>query len=122
MVDCTELADRYIAVWNEADAARRRALIARTFTEDVRYLDPLMAAEAPAGIDRLIAGVHDRFPGHRFRRTGGVDFHHDRLRFRWELAPAGGPVFAAGTDFAIIAEDGRISAVTGFLDQAPTAG
>ena len=28
-----DLADRYLAAWNETDAARRRALIGRTWTE-----------------------------------------------------------------------------------------
>ena len=33
----TDLIDRYIAIWNETDAARRRDLIARTWTEDAAY-------------------------------------------------------------------------------------
>jgi len=39
----------------------------------------------------------------RFRRAGVVDGHHDRTRFRWELATEGGPVVAKGTDFATVA-------------------
>ena len=33
MSEHSPLIDRYIACWNEADAARRQALIAETFTE-----------------------------------------------------------------------------------------
>jgi hypothetical protein len=49
-----------------------------------------------------------------------VDVHHDRVRFRWKAVPDGGeePV-AAGTDFGVLASDGRLRAVTGFLDQMP---
>ena len=38
MGDYTDLVERYIATWNETDAERRRALIARTFTENASYI------------------------------------------------------------------------------------
>jgi hypothetical protein len=120
MRDYTDLIDRYIAAWNETDGTRRRDLIARTFTDSASYLDPLMAGDGAAAIDGMIAAVQQRFPGYRFRRKGEVDGHHDRVRFAWELAPEGGPVFVDGTDFAVIA-DGRLAAVTGFLDRQPGA-
>jgi len=116
--DLTQLVDRYIAMWNETDAGRRQALIARTWTERASYLDPVMQGEGRTGIDTMVAGVQQRFPGHRFRRTSEVDAHHDRLRFCWELAPDGGPAIVKGTDIGIVA-DGRLTAVTGFFDQAP---
>jgi SnoaL-like domain len=118
MSDFEGLVDRYIAVWNETRAERRRALIALTFTESASYLDPLMEGEGSAGIDAMVEAVQQRFPGYRFRRAGAVDGHHDRLRFCWELAAEDGPVVAKGTDFATIA-DARLTAVTGFIDQAP---
>ncbi|HKS90253.1 MAG TPA: nuclear transport factor 2 family protein [Stellaceae bacterium] len=120
MNEFTDLIDRYIAAWNETDGERRRALIARTFTDRASYLDPLMAGDGAAAIDGMIAAVQQRFPGYRFRRKGEVDAHHDRIRFGWELAPEGGLVFVDGTDFATIA-DGRLDVVTGFLDRQPGA-
>src|SRR6478736_5540906 len=77
----TDLIDRYIATWNEADGERRRALIAGTWTDDASYLDPMLQGEGRDGIDAMIAAVQERFPGHRFRRTGEVESHHDRVRF-----------------------------------------
>jgi hypothetical protein len=77
----TDVIDRYFAIWNETDPARRRRLIAKTWTESANYLDPLMHGDGQAGIDAMIAGVQQRFPGHQFRRTGDIDSHHDRLRF-----------------------------------------
>jgi hypothetical protein len=64
-----DVIDRYIAMWNDTDAERRRALIARTWTETASYLDPVLQGESQAGIDAMIQGVQARFPGHRFRRT-----------------------------------------------------
>ena len=105
MSDYTDLVERYIAAWNETDAERRRALIARTFTEGASYVDPIEA-------------VQQRYAGYRFRRKGEVDGHNDRVRFSWELAPEGGAVFVDGTDFATGAND-RLHSVTGFLDRQP---
>src|SRR5690242_15249421 len=73
MSEFTDLIDRYIAVWNETDGERRRALIAHTFTDNASYLDPLMAGDGAAAIDGMIAAVQQRFPGYRFRRKGEVD-------------------------------------------------
>jgi hypothetical protein len=117
----TELIDRYFAAWNATDASQRRDLIARTWSDDATYLDPLMQGDGHAGIDAMIKGVQEQFAGYQFHRTGAVDAHHDRVRFSWELAPANGPAVAAGTDFGIVAADGRLQTVTGFLDNAPGA-
>jgi len=115
MDNLTELLDRYIAMWNETDPERRHALIAQIWTEDARYVDPVSEAEGRASIDAMVYGVHERFPGHRLRRTSDPDAHHDRVRFAWELAPQTGPAVVKGIDFAVI--DGqRLQSVTGFFD------
>ena len=119
--DLSDLADRYIAVWNETDPGRRRDLIARTWTETARYRDPLLAGDGPDGIDAMVAAVHEKYPGHAFRRTSEVDAHNGQLRFGWELAPADGPVLASGVDFGTVAGDGRLDAVTGFFDYVASA-
>lgn len=114
----TELIDRYIAIWNETDAARRRDLIAQTWTENSTYVDPLMHAEGRDGINAMVQGVQTQFPGFQFRRTNEVDTHNDRVRFAWELGPASGPAFAGGVDFGVIVA-GQLQTITGFLDFAP---
>jgi SnoaL-like domain len=120
MSNISDLIDRYIAMWNETDAKSRRDLIARTWSEHGHYLDPLMQGDGHAGIDAMVHGVQQRFPGHRFRRTSKIDAHHDRVRFSWELAADGGAVLVSGIDFGTVAGD-RLQAITGFLDQAPAA-
>ena len=113
--DVEQVVDRYMAVWNETDPQRRRELIARTWTEDASYLDPHTAGEGHAGIDAMVQGVQTQFPDFRFRRTGPVDAHHDRVRFAWELGPAEGAALAGGVDFGTVI-DGRLQTITGFLD------
>jgi hypothetical protein len=107
--------ETYIASWNEGDETRRRALVAQAFTEDARYLDPLMAGEGTDGITGMIGAAQAQFPGHRFELSFGPDAHNDVVRFAWQLVGSDGPV-AGGTDFATVADDGRLRNVTGFLE------
>jgi len=112
----TELVDRYLATWNEADDARRRDLIARTFAPAARYVDPLAMTTGPAELDALIRAVQARFPGLAFVRAASPDHHGSFVRFSWHLAPSGGAPVAGGTDFGVVDSDGRFASVTGFLD------
>lgn len=121
MTDAQDIAQSYIACWNEPDEATRRRLVDALWTEDARYADPMMQAEGQAAIAALIGGVHAKFPRSRFALAGQPDAHGPFIRFSWTLVPAEGPVFARGTDFAAVASDGRLAQVTGFLDQLPGA-
>jgi hypothetical protein len=118
MTDVATLIDTYISIWNEGVPERRRALIAGAFADDATYLDPMMESEGPDGIDAMIAGAQQQFPGHRFVLAAGPDAHHDRLRFTWQLVGEDGGAVATGVDFATVADDGRLRAVTGFLEPA----
>ena len=117
MTEIKTIVDGYFAMWNETDPARRREVVAATWAERPTYVDPMVAADDRAGLDAMVAGVHQQFPGHRFRLTGPVDAHHDQARWGWELAGPDGPV-AAGVDFAVLDADGRLRAVTGFIEPA----
>jgi SnoaL-like protein len=116
MTDTETLVNEYIEMWNETDPRRRRELVARTVTEDASYLDPLMAGDGIDGISAMIEGAQAQFPGQRFKLISGPDAHHDRVRFTWSLAPDGGEPVAVGVDFATVADDGRLRAITGFLE------
>ena len=112
------LVDRYIAMWNATDEADRRDLVAGAWTETASYVDPLMAGQGHDGIDAMVRGVQQQFPNHRFRRTSDVDAHNGRVRFGWELTAEGDAPLARGVDFGVIAPDGRLQSITGFLDGA----
>lgn len=118
MTTAADIAETYIAAWNETDAKVRQALIADTWSADAIYMDPMAAVEGHAGVDALIAGVHERFPGFRFELIGEADGHGENVRFSWGLGPAGADAPIKGTDFVQV-EDGRLKVVTGFLDQVP---
>lgn len=114
-----ELVERYFAIWNETDVERRHELIKQTWSETASYLDPLLQGDGHDGINAMVQGFQEHYAGHQFHQTSGIDAHHDRLRFGWELAPVGGAAIASGTDFGIIAPDGRLQAITGFFEPAP---
>jgi hypothetical protein len=115
-VSIDQVVDGYFAMWNETDAGRRREVIATTWAQDASYVDPLFAAAGYDALDGMVAAVHEQFPGHRFRLTTPVEMHHERARWGWELAGPDGTPAAAGVDFAILAADGRLREVTGFLE------
>ena len=113
--------EAYVAAWNETDAARRQAGVARAWAASGRYRDPLMASDGHAGIDAMLAAVQARFPGFVLRRTSKVDAHNDWVRFAWSLGPSDGPAVVEGVDFCALAPDGRLAAVVGFIDRMPAA-
>jgi hypothetical protein len=78
--------DRYIAAWNETNAGARRELITRTWTEDGRYLDPLMSGADHDAIDAVIGDVQTQFPGYRFRRVGELDAHNNVVWLRTQTS------------------------------------
>ena len=110
------VAARYLAAWNEADDARRQALIAELWSPQGRYADPLMSGHGHEGIARMIAEARARFPGLVFSPRGRADGHGPFARFSWSLGPAGGAPVAGGTDVARLDDAGRVVEVIGFLD------
>ena len=119
MDNASTIAERYIAICNETDVARRRALIAENWLDGATYVDPLMAGRGHAEIDGLVSAVQARVPGFRFALIA-ADGYGDRLRFSWKLGPADNDDMIKGTDFAIV-ENGRLREVNGFLDKVPAA-
>ena len=120
MSNVNETVVAYLAAWNETDPERRRAQVARTWTEKGRYDDAHRHGEGHAAIDAMIAAAQAMFPGYRLRLASGIETHGHHARFGWS---AGGapetPLFLAGTDFATLAPDGRFESVVGFVDAAP---
>lgn len=117
----TNTADADIATWNETDATRRQAAVARVWAEGGSYRDPLMKSDGHAGIDAMVAGVQGRFAGLTMKRTSKVDSHNGCVRFGWSLGPAAGPAVVEGVDFGTLGADGRLASIVGFIDKMPTS-
>jgi hypothetical protein len=108
------------STWNETDAKLRSDLIAKTWTEDGSYVDAHRRGTGHENISRIIQGVQEELPGYRLRLASVVDAYNDRVRFQWEAGgTAEAPLHFVVTDFGLIASDGRLKSITGFLDEAP---
>jgi hypothetical protein len=117
--NATATVDTYIAMWNETDPTKRAALIEQAWASDGRYLDPQLEADGAAAISGMVAAVHERFPGHRFRLVSGVDQHHDQIRFGWELFAPDGTITVGGIDIGELTADGRLRRIIGFFGPLP---
>ena len=127
--EAEQLADRYLALWNEPDPERRRRLIAELWTEDgSQILQPpqemreiaagpglglaaTLEARGHAELEARAATSYERWVGSdglSFRRRDDVDRLHDVVKFHWEAVSPNGEVTAVGLDFLILATDGRI--------------
>lgn len=114
--DITSLIDSYCAVWNEADPARRKALLDAVWAKRARYTDPRADT---VGADELlahIATVRASRPGTKIVRTTTVDLHHGVARFGWRVVEADGTPLPEGIDFVELVPDGkRIERIIGFF-------
>jgi hypothetical protein len=113
-----QVAEDYIALWNERSELHRTALIQSSWTTDAVYVDPIAKATGLADISALIGAIQAKFPESRFTLNGLADGFGDYVRFSWACGPEGSPATFRGTDIVRRQGDG-ISSVVGFLDQAP---
>jgi hypothetical protein len=124
-----ELAEKYLALWNEPDADRRRRMIAELWAEDGRHvLQPpqeirAIAAQAGIGltaileargyeeIEARVASAYEHWVGSEglsFRGRDDAERLGDVVKFHWEAVANNGELFAVGLDFLVLAADGRI--------------
>ena len=111
-IDAQQLADRYAAVWNEADPAKRRAEIEQLWRPDGEHYVTTKEARGYAALDERVTGAYDknvRIAGHSFRAVRNAQMLRDVVTFNWEMVqPATGKVLAVGLEFLRVDADGRI--------------
>jgi hypothetical protein len=120
MTEIKEFVDRYINIWNEPDAERRRHIIRELWQEDARHLARTIEAVGHAGIEMRVRTAYEKWvreKGNIFRLRDGVDSHHETIKLRWEMLPAaGGEVISIGFDFLVLGDDGRIRTGYQFIE------
>jgi hypothetical protein len=124
-----ELADRYVALWNEPDADRRRQMIAELWTEDGRHilqppqeireiaaqpgigLTAILEARGYEEIEARAASGYEHWVGSEglsFRGRDDAERVGDVVKFHWEAVAPDGEIFAVGLNFLVLNADGRI--------------
>jgi hypothetical protein len=125
MTNLSDLVERYVAVWNEADAGERRRRIRALWTADGATCYRLLDAQGYEAIEARVAGSWDksvRAGNHVFRPRKAV-MHHDVVKFDWVMVTVpGGTIAAAGLSFLVLAPDGRIQADYQFNPAVNAAG
>ena len=124
-----ELAENYVALWNEPDADRRRRMIAKLWAEDGRHiLQPpqeiraiaaqpgiamraILEAQGYEEIEARAASAYEHWVGSEglsFRGRDDADRLGDVVKLHWEALAKDGTVFAVGLSFLVLAADVRI--------------
>jgi hypothetical protein len=124
-----ELAERYVALWNESDPDRRRGMIAELWTEDGSHrLQPpqeirevaaragigmtaTLEARGYAEIEARATSAYDEWvasQGLGFRPRDDAERLGDVVKFHWEAIAGDGAVFAVGLNVLVVSADGRI--------------
>ncbi len=114
-----DVVQKYMAAWNEPDAAKRATLLEAAWSDGGVYVDPVARSEGRAGLAEVIAGFHAQRPGSSIVLASGIDQHHDQVRFRWDFLDADGKTLISGIDVGDIADDGRLAKIAGFWGDPP---
>ena len=106
------LADRYVAVWNETDPARRRQQIAELWTPSGQHYVGARAVRGHEALESRVRESHEknvRDGGNSFRAVQDARRLHDIVVFHWEMLGAEGEtVEGTGLEFLILDGEGRI--------------
>ena len=124
-----ELAEKYLALWNEPDADRRRRMIAELWTEGGRHilqppqdirgiaaqpgigLTAILEARGHEEIEARAASAYEHWVGSEglsFRGRDDAERLGDVVKFHWEAVDTQGEAFGVGLNFLVLAADGRI--------------
>jgi hypothetical protein len=132
-----QLAHRYMALWNEPDADRRRQMIAELWTEGgSQILQPpqemreiaaspgiglaaTLEARGYAELEVRARSSYDHWVGSEglsFRARDDADRLGDVVKFHWEAVTNDGETAAVGLNVLVLAADGRIERNYTFVD------
>src|SRR5258708_12170225 len=91
MTDIQEFVDRYVNIWNEPDAERRRQTIRALWQEDARHLARTIEAVGHDGIETRVRTAYEKWvkeKGNTFRLRDRLHSPHHTLQPPSELPPA----------------------------------
>jgi hypothetical protein len=121
--------EKYLALWNEPDAGRRRRAIAELWTQDGRHIlqapEEIRAIAARPGIaitaileargyreiEARATSAYEHWVGSEglsFRGRDDAERLGDAVKFHWEAVAKDGETVAVGLVFLVLAADGRI--------------
>lgn len=107
-----ELANQYVALWNERDEQARRERIEQLWVPDGEHYVGEQKVRGYSALVIRVVGSHDKYVrdgGNCFRAAPGAQSLQDGVTFKWEMVPEGGDdVVAAGLEFVLLDGSGKI--------------
>lgn len=120
MRQSNELADLYIAVWNESDADKRRQIIRELWADDGTECTKARETKGYAELEARIKSSHEknvRDGGCRFRSCQNADENHAVIKFDWEMIRIkDDSIRATGSYVLLLNEAGKIRGAYFFSD------
>ncbi|MFJ6324674.1 MULTISPECIES: hypothetical protein [unclassified Rhizobium] len=111
--DLDELANRYVAVWNEPDQLERRNGIETLWLQDGLHFTPTREVKGYEALEARVEESHNKFvrdQGFVFRVSGEPLGHHGVVKFYWVMVdPTSNAIKAIGSDVLCLDESGRIA-------------
>jgi hypothetical protein len=107
-----QIAELYVAMWNETEAVARRSAIAAFFAPDASHYVKTLQAKGHAALEKRVMSSHVKNVvenGNRFRAAPGAQQLRNIVTFNWEMHPEKNPsqVLAIGLEYIELGEDGR---------------
>jgi hypothetical protein len=105
------LLNRYVAIWNEPDAAVRRAGVAELWAPEGLHYTQTRKFRGIDELDARVTEAYDQFvagSGLLFVSENNLVVHHNVAKFNWDMVQHNGDLVAVGFDFLILDPDGRI--------------
>lgn len=107
------LVDRFLALWTEPDAARRRSTLATVATDDLVFRDSFACLASAAELVDHIGASQVHMPGLSLAREGEVRSCQGTALAEWVARGPEGQVKGRGTNVFDLSADGRITRVVG---------
>jgi hypothetical protein len=107
-----QLAERYVASWNENDQIARRKIVDELWAEDGTYCNRLFVVSGRDMVDAIITTAHDEYfaKGFCFKSQNNASGNHNGVKFGWTLITAAtGEVDTQGEEFLVLNDEGQIT-------------
>ncbi len=111
-----EAFEYYWAMWNERDLNLVRGHLDLAVSEDFDFCDPIHHHQGRDALEANVREFRTKRPDAEFTIASGIDSHHNRHRYRWDLIH-NGRVLVAGLDIATVADSGLIERIDGFFGE-----
>lgn len=108
------LADRWFAVWNEADAGARSKALAGLAARDVLFSDAYSCTHGREDLDAHVSGARVHMPGITLARAGEPRHCQGTALVDWVAKKGDGSTLSKGTSLFEFGADERIARVVGF--------